>query len=324
MAKIILSGTNGLTSYKSDNTTVEVSYSKAELVTLAPQIFKSASPFIISKRATIDATGTLAVLKHPDMSNDVTLQGLEATYVAKSSETMSGNDRNHTFPNGIQANDLLIMAQYVNTRSNDGYGPNTNGKGTGFTSAGSSTNDVSLGNMWYYRPGGQYDIGSCGLSYKIATGTESGTTVGDFMTQAQAAVTAYGARTLFVYRPNYSYSGVTVTKVNDTIGASGATSISSHTLSTSASGGSSGVTIGIVQYASSATGQTPSGISGAVSSFDAAAGQTQSGNGGYMLRTAYTASFSGTPPTGTVTATGVSNTTNGDALFMTLLNLTPS
>ena len=323
MAKITLSGTNGLTAYKSDNTTVEVAYTKTELVSLAPEVFKSASPFIISKRAIIDGTGTIGKIKHPDIT-DLELQGLEATYVTRSSETMGGNDRNHTFPSGIQANDLLIMAQYTNTRSTDGYGPNTVGVGTGFTSAGSSSTDGSIGNMWYWRPGGQYDIGACTLSYKIAAGNESSTTVGDFMVQSQAAVTAYGVRTLFVYRPNYSYSGVTVTKVNSTIGASGATSISSHTLSTSASGGSTGATIGIVQYASSATGQTPSGISGAVTSFDAAAAQTQSSNGGYALRTAYTGSFSGAPPMGTITATGVSNTTNGDAIFLSLFNLTPS
>jgi len=324
MAKIVLNGTSGLTAYKSDNSTVEVAYSPTELVSLAPEIFKSASPFIISKSTLFDSSVTPALIKHPDRSDDVLLQGLDASYVTRSSETMSGNDRNHTFPSGIQANDLLIMAQYVNARSTDGYGPSTNGVGTGFTSCGTSSTDGSLGSMWYYRPGGQYDIGACSLSYKIAAGNESSTTVGNFCTGAQAAVTAYGVRTLFVYRPNYSYSGVTFNKVNHTIGASGATSISQHTLSTSTTGSSGAATVGIVQYASSSSGQTPSGITGAVTSFDAAAAQTQSGGGGYMLRTAYTASFSSKAPTGTITATGVSNTTNGDALFMTVFSLTPA
>jgi len=324
MAKIVLNGTSGLTAYKSDNSTVEIAYTPTQLVGLAPEVFKSASPFIISKRSIIDSSVTPAVIKHPDMNDDVLLQALDVSYVTRSSETMSGNDRTHTMPSGIQANDLLIMAQYVNTRSTDGYGPNTNGAGDGFTSCGSSSTSAQIGSMWYYRPGGQYDIGACSLSYKIAAGNESSTNIGNFQTQAQAAVTAYGVRTLYVFRATYSYSGVTFTKVNNTIGSSGATSISSHTLSTSASGSSTAATVGIVQYASSASGQTPSGVTGSVTSFDAAVSQTQSGGGGFMLRTAYTAAFGSQAPTGTVTATGVSNTTNGDALFMTLFTLTPS
>jgi hypothetical protein len=316
MSKVTINGSTGITGYKADNTTVEVNYTPAQLVTMKPSVFRSASPFIISGGLRVDASVYPPVLQYPDATENVLLSR-DANLVSYNVESFGNGDQNHIMPSGIQANDVIIMVQTNGLRTGPGYGPHES-VGNGFTNVkGNTTSAVA---QWYWKPdGSNYDISIHQVSYKIASGNESNTTVGGFSATNQSNVgSPRGYRTVYVYRPTYSYSSITTSDSTDNTGANANSSFPSHQSSTSGAGHPDYATIGIVQYGSGNTSRTAT-LSGAVTSFD----QTTSNNAGYASNTIFTGAFSNAAPTGTITASGASGQTVGDCVSMSLLKIIP-
>ena len=313
MAKVTINGTSGLVAYKANNTTVEVAYTPSELVGIKPSVFKSASPFVIAGGTTIDATTYPSIIKYPDGTENILLNR-EPAYVTKSSEYFGEGDQNHTFPTGILAGDLLIMCQSIGTRTTDGYSPPSQTPGTGFTDA---VTDVAA--QWYWRPGGQYDIVHKHTSYKIATGSESGATIGGFCSSTSNVSTPSGYRTLYVYRVPYPYTSVVTSLATTSIGATADTSFPSHTHTTTINGEEQYGIIGVVQHASSAAGSVPT-VSGGVTGFDATASYSI---GSYSQRQIFSGSFSSKAPTSSITTSGPSNSTAADGILTTVFIPTP-
>lgn len=316
MSKVTINGSTGITSYKPDNTTVEVNYTPAQLVTMKPSVFRSASPFIISGGLRVDASVYPPVLQYPDATENILLSR-DADFVTSNVESFGNGDQNHTMPYGIQANDIIIMVQTNGLRTGPGYGPHES-VGTGFTNVkGNTTSSVA---NWYWKPdGSNYDITIHQVSYKIATGNESGTTVGGFSATNQSNVgSPRGYRTVYVYRPTYAYSSIITSDSTDNTGANAQSSFSSHQSSTSGTGDPDYATIGIVQYGSGNSNQSAT-LSGSVTSFD----QTTSNNAGYASNTIFTGAFSKSAPTGTVTASGASGSTVGDSVSLSIFKIIP-
>ena len=315
MPKVTINGSTGITAYKADNTTVAIAYTPTELVNMKPSVFKSASPFIISGGIRVDTEGDSSVLRFSDGTTRV-LDIPKAVFVTKNTESFTDSDQNHTMPSGIQQGDILIMVQAAGLRSGPGYGPPAN-YGDGFINA-TSPADYTV--QWYWHPtSGTYDITSHIISYRVAGGSESGTTIGGFCSASSAYGTPRGHRTLYVYRPTFVIASVSFSSASSATTNGTNTSFASHQLSTSISGSSTNPNIGIVQYSAGNTNQTAS-VSGAVTSFDS----TTNSNSSYGLSTIFTGAFSSTPPTGSISVTGPSGQTVGDGLSIGMFTLVPS
>lgn len=123
-----------------------------------------------------------------------------------------------TMPSGIQADDLIIVVQINTMGSQDGYGSGSvNGFGTGFTSMTGATSNTSSGAnpnnynasftpwSWYGRNSTWYVWqNKITISWKVASGSEGGTSIGGFA----GANNSYGnctvARWVYVLRPSYT------------------------------------------------------------------------------------------------------------------------
>ncbi len=108
MSKLILNGTNGITAYEADNTTVLSTKSLSELNTIKPIVFRSSSSLVISGKMTGDASLTPPVLRYSD-ENSTELVGVAFEHVATNTESFTEPDSTHTLPTGIQAGDLIVI-----------------------------------------------------------------------------------------------------------------------------------------------------------------------------------------------------------------------
>lgn len=201
MSKITISGTNGITGYEANNTTVSKTYSKSDLYNFKPSVFTSQTGMIIAQGANFD--GTVAPPEIHFEQDDSTLPLLDVglKYITSNFETATEGDQNHTMPSNIQAGDLLVMMQATVMSTPPGYGI-TRYYGTGFT--GVNTNWYSVYGNW----SGNYHIGNHIVSYKIATSSDAGATIGGFEVANNSYGNPYGNRWLAVFRPTgYSPSG---------------------------------------------------------------------------------------------------------------------
>ena len=300
-------------------------YTPAELAGMKPTVFKSASPFVIAGGLKIDSSTYPPVLQYPDSTSN-TLLLRSATYVTKSVEAASNNDRNHTMPSGIQAGDILVMCQSVGMVTGPGYGVSGDDSnvGTGFTriTRNGGTTPYVGGSLapghWYWKPGGSnYDMCQQQMSYKIAQGNESNTTIGGFSCQNQSNV-GYprGHRTLYVFRPTYSVSSVEHSVQSENTGVGASSSFSSHSYSLTHAGSVDYATIGVVMYAC--------GVSNRTATIDSSIGfdDTTQNNSGTALSTIFTGAFTSKAPTPSMTTTTTS-TTSGDSLVLASLTLLP-
>ncbi len=121
MSKLILNGTNGITAYEADNTTVLSTKSLSELNTIKPIVFRSSSSLVISGKMTGDASLTPPVLRYSD-ENSTELVGVAFEHVATNTESFTEPDSTHTLPTGIQAGDLIVMLEQAIMSSPQGYG----------------------------------------------------------------------------------------------------------------------------------------------------------------------------------------------------------
>lgn len=315
MPKVTINGSTGITAYKPDNTTVAITFTPTELVAMKPSVFKSASPFIISGGVKLDTVGDNSVLRFSDGTTRI-LDIPKAVFVTSNSESFVEGDQNHTMPFGIQQGDILIMVQAAGLRSGPGYSPPLS-YGDGFTNVMSPSDFVA---QWYWHPtSGTYDICSHAISYKVAGGSESGTTIGGFCSTTSSYGDPRGHRTLYVYRPTFVISSVSFSNASNTTTNGVNTSYPSHQLSTSITGSSTDPIIGIVQYSAGNVNKTAS-LSGAVTSFDS----TTNNNSSYALSTIFTGAFSSISPTGSIGVAGPSGQTVGDGLSVGLLTLVSS
>ncbi len=309
MSKLILNGTNGITAYEADNTTVLSTKSLSELNTIKPIVFRSSSSLVISGKMTGDASLTPPVLRYSD-ENSTELVGVAFEHVATNTESFTEPDSTHTLPTGIQAGDLIVMLEQAIMSSPQGYGIDlktpsgwTSGMGGNF-------------NSWYYRPS-NYEVAYAFVNYKIAGASDSGTSVSGFQNASQGGGTVHGLRTCFVYRPTFSNSGnVSITKslAGKTGGGS---SFSAYTSSVTATPSSTVGTLGIAQYASSGASNTAT-LSGAVTSFETT---NTTGYGSTGLRTCIRGAFNILATSSTVTLTGSANTTACDATGIWIFTL---
>lgn len=207
MSKVTLNGTTGLTAYKADNTTVEVQYSPAELHSIKPSVFTSASPFIIRGGLKVDSTTYPPSLSYDD-GTSTSLINFDAPFVASTSEATSPGDTVHLFPTGIQAGDILVMLQFIRMYTGPGYGPTyADGWGFDFTRA-TGSQDVTRTRQAHHYYSGGYDITDTFISYKVATGSESGASIGGFQHVDNPFGSDTGWRRLMVFRPNYPVSSI--------------------------------------------------------------------------------------------------------------------
>ena len=201
MSKITISGTNGITGYESNNTTVSKSYSISQLSSLKPNVFTSQTNMVIAQGANFDGTVVPPEIHFEQDNSSLPLLDVGLKYITSNFETASEGDQNHTMPSNIQAGDLLVMMQATVMSTSQGYGI-ARQYGTGFT--GVNTNWYSVYGYW----GGNYHIGNHIVSYKIATSSDAGATIGGFEILNNANGAPYGNRWLAVFRPtNYSPSG---------------------------------------------------------------------------------------------------------------------
>lgn len=316
MAKVTLNGTTGLTAYKADNSTVEVQYTPAQLVGISPSVFKSASPFIISSGLEVNATTYPSYLRF-NGGAEFPLVGFDAPFVTSSSESVSQGDTIHPFPSGIQAGDILVMIQYNHMRTGPGYGPTYgDGWGDGFTPA---TGGVApnITRQYGHNVGGNYSIVDTYLSYKVATGSENGATVGGFQIVNNPFGTNNGWRRLMVFRPTYNVASVQQQTVYSSTGLSGSEYSYSHTHINSLTSSKSCAKILISFHMAYLNVVGPS-VSGSVSSL----GNIETNNGNYAAAFAHTGSVTLGATDSSVTLTA--QTTNSpDVLHSWLLELLP-
>jgi hypothetical protein len=309
MSKLILNGTNGITGYKADNTTVQETVSLAELNSAKSDVFTSSSSLTISGKMTADASLTPAVLRYSVGEKE--LSGLSFEFVATNTEQFAEPDSTHTLPTGIQYGDLLVMLEHAVMDTGPGYGISIETP-SAWTSA-MGNNFVSTA----YKPASNYWSNTYSFAhYKIAGSSDSGASYSGFQNPYNAYGTVYGQRTCFVYRPTFSNSGnVSVTKSLQ--GKFGTGPFSAYTSSVTATPSSTTGNLGIAQYASQSSGNTAT-LSGAVSSFDASSTVGYGSNG---MTTCIRGSFQTPPTTSTVTLTGTANTTGADMTGIWLFTL---
>jgi hypothetical protein len=308
MSKLILNGTNGITGYKADNTTVQQTLSLAELNTAKSDVFTSSSSLTISGKMTADASLTPAVLRYSVGEKE--LSGLSFEFIATNTEQFAEPDSTHTLPTGIQSGDLIVMLEHAILSTSQGYGISietpsgwTSGMGGNFTS-------------WYYKPS-NYEVAYAFVNYKIAGASDSGTSVSGFQNPSNVHGTVYGQRTCFVYRPTFSNSGnVSISKVFAQAGG-GSSSFSPYTSSVTATPSTSVGTLGIAHYASSGSSNSAT-LSGAVTSFDTS---STAGYGTTSIRTCIRGAFNIPPTSSNVTLTGTANTTACDATGIWIFTL---
>ena len=123
-----------------------------------------------------------------------------------------------TMPSGIQADDLIIVIQQSRMGSQDGYGSGiVNGFGTGFTSMTGATSNTSSGAnpnnynagftpwSWYSRNSTWYVWQNrLTVSWKVASGSEGGTSIGGFVGANSTWGNASTGRWVYVLRPDYT------------------------------------------------------------------------------------------------------------------------
>ena len=309
MSKITLNGTNGITGYDTDNTTVLQTINLAGLNAAKSNVFTSSSSLAISGKMTADATLAPSILRYSDL-NFTELAGLAFEHIATNTESFTEPDSTHTLPTGIQSGDLIIMLEQAIMSTPQGYGISiatpsgwTSGMGGNFTS-------------WYYRPS-NYEVAYAFVNYKIAGASDSGVSVSGFQSAYNANGTVYGQRTCFVYRPTFSNSGnVSITKSLSGKTGGGA-SFSPYTSSATATPSSSVGTLGIAHYGSSGSSNAAT-LSGAVTAFETS---NTTGSGSTGLRTCIRGAFNIPSTTANVTLTGTANTTTCDATGIWIFTL---
>ena len=216
MSKIILNGTNGITGYKADNTTVDQTVSISGLHGENPDVFLSSSSLQIQGKMTADALATPALLRYFSLSSRKLAESFSTT---TNFETWTSPDTTHTMMSDIQAGDLLVCLQIGVLDTSAGYGLASQTP-SGWTLA----PHVS----WYYKPS-LYSVAYAWVHYKIAAGNESNTNVSSFMHNGSVYGTTRGNRFLARFRPLFSHNN-NVTVTNDLDGdAVGTTSVASHT-----------------------------------------------------------------------------------------------
>lgn len=123
-----------------------------------------------------------------------------------------------TMPSGIQADDLIIVVQQNRMGTQDGYGSGVvNGFGTGFTSMTGATSNTSSGAnpnnynaafapwSWYSRNSTWYVWQNrFTVSWKVASGSEGGTSIGGFAGAYSTWGNSTVARWVYVLRPDYT------------------------------------------------------------------------------------------------------------------------
>ena len=244
MSKIIVNGTNGVTGYAADGTTVEKAYSVSALNGVKSEVFTATSaPLVVNGGCQFDGIATPPYLRFQDGTDQI-LDSVGLVFVTANTETMNESDTVHTFPSGIQAGDLLVMMQANQMSSSQGYPPSRN-YGTGFTQV-NLTNYQAFSYM-----SSSYHVGHMDISYKIATGSESGVNQFGFNTPNESNGSAFGRRVLMVFRPTgYSQSGtVTVTHDSAKVTA-GAETTTSHQHSVSVTPSATGYSCAVALYMS--------------------------------------------------------------------------
>jgi len=309
MSKLILNGTNGITAYEADNTTVLETKSLSQLNAIKPIVFRSSSSLVISGKMTADASLTPSVLRYSD-ENLTELSGVAFEFIATNTEQFAEPDSTHTLPTGIQSGDLIVMLEQAVLSTPQGYGISlatpsgwTSGMGGNFTS-------------WYYKPS-NYDLAYAFVNYKIAGASDSGASVSGFQSAYNAHGTVYGQRTCFVYRPTFSNSGnISITKVLAQK-TGGGSSFSPYTSSVTITPSSTVGTLGIAHYGSSGASNTAT-LSGAVTSFETS---NTAGYGSTTIRTCIRGAFNIPATSSNVTLTGSSNTTACDGTGIWIFTL---
>lgn len=189
--------------------------------------------------------------------------------VTSNYEAVSEGDTTHTFPTGIQSGDLLIMLQTHasadSSTEGSGFG-GTDIRGNGFTVIGTRKSS-GYSEQWFYKPSHWATVETA-VSYKIASGSESGASIGGFAVPSNAASDTYGSRRLYVVRPTYANSGtVADTYASNLTTSTDQPSVPSHTISASLTPSASLPSVGLVLFAAAADSKTVS-LSGGVSALD--------------------------------------------------------
>lgn len=249
----------------------------------------------------IPTSGTISINDFRGKSN------LAISYVTASSETVTSGDQTHVFPTGIQAGDLLVMMQTIEMTTGDGYGPPDGGWGTGFTKAPSPF--PSITEQVFYLSG-LWSVLNTFISYKKATGSESGASIGGFMTPTSPWGSPYGKRRLIVFRPTFSYSTITANYSGQDGGSVASSSVAAHTLSASQTPTSGSPSCGVVIYTSPGASLSAS-ISGGASSY---ANTEATSNNVYLQRSVFFGAYTTAIGASTVNFSGPSNTTTVDLL----------
>lgn len=110
-----------------------------------------------------------------------------------------------TMPVGIQQGDVLLMYQVAGYGQGGVYPSTITRYGSGFTSVNAMTGNNIIGASSYYTH-------VAAVSYKIATGSESGTVVSGFISQAAWNSVAM----LFRFRPTTTINNISVNNISTT------------------------------------------------------------------------------------------------------------
>lgn len=305
MSKIILNGTNGITGYEADNTTVNTTVSISSLHGEKPDVFLSSSSLQIQGKVTADALATPALLRYFSGSSRKLAQVFSTT---TNFETFTSPDTTHTMMSDIQAGDLLVILEIGVLDTSQGYGFSVQTpSGWTFLNQGS----------WYYKPS-LYSVAYAWIHYKLAAGNESNTNVSPFMHNGSAYGTVRGNRFLARFRPLFSHSNnVTATSDID-VGTAGTASVPAHTRVSTLTPSSTDPTAAVAFFGGSQASQTGT-LSGSVSSFES------SNTGGYgtgSIRSTHSGSFTLPAGAAAVSMSGPANTTSQDATGIWAFTLT--
>ena len=305
MSKLILNGTNGITGYKSDNTTVDKTVSISALYGENPDVFLSSSSLQIQGKVTADALSTPALLRYFSGSSRKLSEEFSIT---TNFETFTSPDTTHTMMSDIQAGDLLVNLQIGVLDTSQGYG---------FSSQTPSGWTLGTSLSYYYKPS-LYSVAYAWIHYKIAAGNESNTNVSPFMHNGSPHGTVSGNRFLTRFRPLFNHNN-NVTVTYDLDGAtSGSTSVPAHTRVSTLTPSSTHPTAAVAFFAGSQSSATGT-LSGSVSTFES------SNTGGYgsgSIRSTQSGSFSVPAGASAVSMTGPANTTSMDATGIYMFTLT--
>ena len=222
----------------------------------------------------------------------------------KASSESNSTSTSFTMPTGIQAGDILVMAQATSVNSTTGFPGPQDGYGSGFTKAPSGQAGGTTRQLLYtaYAPT-FYGITDILISYKLASSSDSGATISGFQ-----ASNAYGGsdscttkRQLFVFRQ--SNSG-TLTALQAHAGQYN----TPNSVSASISPNTNTAHAGVVVYISSGSSQSAT-LSGA--SYDTTIATS---GGATTTATLFFGAWTADPGVGTVSITAPSSSSNANAL----------